>query len=95
MILNNHEGDYCNEKLSVLTRFIIFSNEPIISSDVFSSIPGQFRTGEYVEVEVNGDEITLSKTTPPEIKEKVSLEEKVRMLDKKQRAKLANLIDKL
>lgn len=54
-----------------------------------------FKSGEYVEVEVNGDEITLRKTTPPEIKEKVSLEEKVRMLDKKQRAKLANLIDKL
>ena len=50
---------------------------------------------EYVEVECDGDKITLSKTTPPEIKEKVSLEEKVRMLDKRQRAKLANLIDKL
>ena len=49
----------------------------------------------YVEVKCDGDKITLSKTTPPEIKEKVSLEEKVRMLDKKQRAKLANLIDKL
>lgn len=54
-----------------------------------------FKPGEYVEVVVEGDKITLSKTTPPEIKEKVSLEEKVRMLDKKQRAKLANLIDKL
>ena len=52
-------------------------------------------SGQYFEVDVNGDEITLRKTTPPEIKEKVSLEEKVRMLDKKQRAKLANLIDKL
>lgn len=54
-----------------------------------------FKPGEYVEVVVEGDKITLSKTNPPEIKEKVSLEEKVRMLDKKQRAKLANLIDKL
>lgn len=54
-----------------------------------------FKPGEYVEVVVEGDKITLSKTTPPEIKEKFSLEEKVRMLDKKQRAKLANLIDKL
>ena len=54
-----------------------------------------FKPGEYVEVVVEGDKITLYKTTPPEIKEKVSLEEKVRMLDKKQRAKLANLIDKL
>ncbi len=54
-----------------------------------------FKPGEYVEVVVEGDKITLSKITPPEIKEKFSLEEKVRMLDKKQRAKLANLIDKL
>lgn len=54
-----------------------------------------FKSGEYVEVKVNDDEITLRKTTPPETKEKVSLEEKVRMLDKKQRAKLENLIDKL
>ena len=54
-----------------------------------------FKPGEYVEVVVEGDKITLSKTTPPEIKEKVSLEEKVRRLDKKQRAKLENLIDKL
>ena len=53
-----------------------------------------FKPGEYVEVVVEGDKITLSKTTPPEIK-KVLLEEKVRMLDKKQRTKLANLIDKL
>ena len=49
---------------------------------------------EYVEVKCDGDKITLSKTTPPEIK-KVLLEEKVRMLDKKQRTKLANLIDKV
>ena len=54
-----------------------------------------FEACKYVEVKRDGDKITLSKTTPPEIKEKVSLEEKVRMLDKKQRAKLANLIDKL
>ena len=54
-----------------------------------------FEVGKYLEVKCDGDKITLSKTTPPEIKEKVSLEEKVRMLDKKQRAKLANLIDKL
>ena len=54
-----------------------------------------FKPGEYVEVVVEGDKITLSKITPLEIKEKFSLEEKVRMLDKKQRAKLANLIDKL
>ena len=50
--------------------------------------------GKYVEVKCDGDKITLSTTNPPEIKE-VLLEEKVRMLDKKQRTKLANLIDKL
>ena len=53
-----------------------------------------FEFGKYVEVKCDGDKITLSKTTPPEIK-KVLLEEKVRMLDKKQRTKLANLIDKV
>ena len=41
-----------------------------------------FEAGKYVEVKCDGDKITLSKTTPPEIK-KVLLEEKVRMLDKK------------
>ena len=41
-----------------------------------------FEAGKYVEVKCYGDKITLSKTTPPEIK-KVLLEEKVRMLDKK------------
>ena len=51
---------------------------------------------EYVEVECDGDKITLTKTTPPEAKKtKKSLEEKVRMLDKKQRTKIANLIDKV
>lgn len=55
-----------------------------------------FEADKYVEVKCDGDKITLTETTPPEIKEKVSLEEKVRMLDKKQRAKLGNyLIDKL
>ena len=47
---------------------------------------------DYVEVECDGDKITLTKTTPPEAKStKRSLEEKVRMLNKRQRA----LIDKL
>lgn len=53
-----------------------------------------FEACKYVEVKRDGDKITLSKTTPPEIK-KVLLEEKVRTLDKKQRTKLANLIDKV
>ena len=55
-----------------------------------------FKSGEYVEVVVEGNKITLTKTTPPEAKStKNSLEEKVRMLNKRQKAKLANLIDKL
>lgn len=54
-----------------------------------------FKAGEYVEVNVENEVITIKKTTPPEVKEKESLEEKVRKLDKSQRAKLAKLIDKL
>ena len=55
-----------------------------------------FKPGEYVEVVVEGEKITLSKTTPPEAKStKKSLEERINKLDSKQRAKLANLIDKL
>lgn len=51
---------------------------------------------EYVEVECDGDKITLTKTTPPETKStKKSLEEKINKLDSKQRKKLAKLIDSL
>ena len=52
--------------------------------------------GEYVEVECDGDKITLTKTTPPETEStKKSLEEKINELDPKKRKKLAELIDKL
>ncbi|MDD6226767.1 MAG: hypothetical protein PUB23_03360 [Bacilli bacterium] len=51
---------------------------------------------EYVEVVVDGDKITLTKTTPPEAKStKKSLEEKINKLDSKQRKKLAEFIDKM
>ncbi|MCQ2797829.1 MAG: hypothetical protein MJ241_05205 [Bacilli bacterium] len=51
---------------------------------------------EYVEVECDGDKITLTKTTPPEAKStKKSLEEKINELDAEQRKKLAKLIDSL
>lgn len=55
-----------------------------------------FAAGEYVEVECDGDKITLTKTTPPETKStKKSLEEKINELDAEQRKKLAKLIDSL
>lgn len=55
-----------------------------------------FAAGEYVEVECDGDKITLTKTTPPEAKSsKKSLEEKINELDAEQRKKLAKLIDSL
>ena len=47
-----------------------------------------FEAGDYVEVECDGDKITLTKTTPPEVKStKTSLEEKNNELDSKKRKK--------
>lgn len=54
-----------------------------------------FKSGEYVEVVVEGDKITLTKTTPPEASSKKSLEEKIKDLDPEQRKKLAQIIDSL
>jgi len=54
-----------------------------------------FKAGEYIEVNIENEVITIIKTTPPKTKEKEPLKEKVKKLDKKQKAKLANLIDKL
>lgn len=54
-----------------------------------------FKAGEYVEVVVEGDKITLTKTTPPEASSKKSLEEKIKNLDSEQRKKLAQMIDSL
>lgn len=54
-----------------------------------------FKSGEYVEVVVEGDKITLTKTTPPETSSKRSLEEKIKDLDPDQRKKLAQMIDTL
>ena len=46
--------------------------------------------GEYVEVECDGDKITLTKTTPPETEStKKSLEEKINELDTEQRNQLS------
>lgn len=55
-----------------------------------------FEIGDYLEIECDGDKITLIKTTPPEPKAtQKSLEEKIKNLDKAQREKLARMIDKL
>lgn len=55
-----------------------------------------FEIGDYLEIECDGDKITLTKTTPPKPKTtKKSLEEKIKKLDKAQREKLARMIDKL
>ena len=54
-----------------------------------------FKCGEYVEVEVEGDKITLTKTTPPEKENPKSISEKIKELDESQLAKLAKFIDKL
>lgn len=49
-----------------------------------------FSIGDYVEVECNGDKITLTKTTPPESKE--TLNEELMKLTKKQREELLRMI---
>ena len=55
-----------------------------------------FEVGEYVEVECEDGKITLTKTTPPEVKNtKKSLEEKINELDPKKRKKLAELKESL
>lgn len=55
-----------------------------------------FEIGDYLEIECDGDKITLIKTTSPEPKAtQKSLEEKIKNLDKAQREKLARVIDKL
>jgi len=53
-----------------------------------------FDLGDYVEVECNGDRITLTKTTLPGNKE-LSLEKKIQKLDKKQKARLSRMIDEM
>lgn len=53
-----------------------------------------FHIGEYVSVEINGDEILLTKTTPPETKtRKESIEEKINGLSKSQLKELNAYLD--
>ncbi len=54
-----------------------------------------FEAGEYLEVVCEGDKITLTKTTPPEVSTRKSLEERVKELDSNQRKKLADFIKKI
>lgn len=55
-----------------------------------------FNMGEYVAVEVEGDKITLTKTTPPEPRSvEQSIEEKINGLDKKQLKELNAYFDGL
>lgn len=55
-----------------------------------------FKIGEYVDVVVEGDTITLTKALPPEPKaDKKSLEEKINELDPKQRKQLNAYLDSL
>lgn len=54
-----------------------------------------FKSGQYVEVICDGDKITLTKTTPPKLGLKKSLEEKIKNMSDKQRKKLSEMIDKL
>ena len=55
-----------------------------------------FQMGEYVAVEVEGDKIALTKTTPPEPKlVEPTLEEKINGLDRKQLKELNAYLDSL
>lgn len=54
-----------------------------------------FKSGEYVEVVVEGNKITLTKTIPPEASSRKSLEDKIKDLDPEQRKKLAKMMDSL
>ena len=54
-----------------------------------------FNMGEYVAVEIDGDRIILSKTTPSEKPKRLSIEEKINELDLKQLKKLNTYLDGL
>lgn len=44
-----------------------------------------FASGEYVEINCDGDKITLTRTTPPDLPPKKSLEEKINGLSENKR----------
>lgn len=54
-----------------------------------------FNMGKYVDVEIDGDRIILSKTTPIEKLNKLLIEEKINELDQKQLKELNDYLDSL
>ena len=54
-----------------------------------------FRFGDYVEVNVENEVMTIKKTIPPETAGKKTLQEKIDGLSPEQKEKLSHLIDKL
>lgn len=54
-----------------------------------------FNMGEYLAVEIEGDRIILSKTTPPEKPKRLSIEEKINELYQKQLKELNAYLDSL
>lgn len=55
-----------------------------------------FNMGEYVAIDIEGNRIILSKTTPPEKPtKKLSIEEKINELDQKQLKALNDYLDSL
>lgn len=51
-----------------------------------------FGVGEYVEINCDDDKITLTKTTPPDLLPKKSLEEKINGLSENKRKRLAEFV---
>ncbi len=54
-----------------------------------------FKAGDYVEVNIENEVITIKKTTPPEATEKKTLQEKISELSPDQKKKLSEFVDKL
>lgn len=52
-----------------------------------------FKAGEYVEVNVKNEIITITKTTPPETADMKTLKEKIDKLSPEQKKKMSKLID--
>lgn len=87
-----------SRKLKVYEKFIGSTNCKSVPTIILRGKwlkDAGFEIGEYVEVECIDDKITLTKTTPPELPPKKSLEEKIEGLSDSKRKKLSEMIDKL